>query len=90
MNKYDIRKRKRELDKLYQKPANRRLKYLAVGFAVIAIALMIAMILLIDSLSWRTMMLLRGCTGLSAIIFVALTGVLVYRVNREYYKERFS
>lgn len=73
-----------ELKKLYNKPANRKLKYSAIFAISIAIALMVAMLIWMGQLSYRTVLLMKGFAGLFAIIFAVLYGVLVYRVNREY------
>lgn len=73
-----------ELSKLYNKPANIRLKYCAVVAISIGIVLMLAMLVWMDRLSYRHLLLMKGLAGLFAIIFAVLYGVLVYRVNREY------
>lgn len=73
-----------ELKKLYNKPANRKLKYCAVVAISVTIALMLAMLICMEQLSYRSLLLMRGFAGLFAIVFVVLCGVLVYRVNREY------
>lgn len=75
-----------ELKKLYNKPANRKLKYCAVVAISISIALMLAMLIFMEQLSYRNLLLMRGFAGLFAIVFVVLYGMLVYRVNREYIK----
>lgn len=77
-----------ELSKLYNKPANRRLKYCAVVAILIGIVLMLAMLIWMDRLSYRHLLLMKGFAGLFAIIFAVLYGVLVYRVNREYIVKR--
>lgn len=73
-----------ELNKLYNKPANRKIKYCALVAISITIALMLAMLIWREQLSYRNILLMRGLAGLLAIIFVVLCGILVYRVNREY------
>lgn len=73
-----------ELNKLYNKPANRKLKYCAVVAVSITLALMLAMLICMKLLSYRNLLLIKGLAGSFAIIFVVLIGVLVYRVNREY------
>lgn len=73
-----------ELNKLYDKPANRKLKYCAIVAISISIALMLAMLIFLEQLSDRNLLLMKGLAGLFAIIFVVLYGILVYRVNREY------
>lgn len=73
-----------ELKKLYNKPANRKLKYCAILAISIVIALMVAILIWMDNLSYRNLLLMKGFAGLFAIIFAVLYGVLVYRVNREF------
>lgn len=77
-----------EQEKLYSTPSNRRLKYIAIGVAEICIILMLVMIIWYDQISWRMMLIMRGSAGLSAITFVILVAVLVYRVNVAYFKKR--
>lgn len=45
-------------------------------------------IFLMDKIDWTAYLLIRGFAGLSGILFVLLVGVLVYRVNAAYYKDR--
>lgn len=73
-----------ELKKLYNKPANRKLKYCAILAISIVIALMVAILIWMDNLSYRNLLILKGFAGLFAIVFAVLYGVLLYRVNREY------
>ncbi|MDE6136670.1 MAG: hypothetical protein K2F97_04275 [Muribaculaceae bacterium] len=73
-----------ELKKLYNKPANRRLKYCAIVAISITIALMLAMLIWMEHLSYRQLLLMKGSAGLFAIIFAVLYAALVYRVYREY------
>lgn len=73
-----------ELKKLYNTPANLRLKHIALCVIGLAIAILISMIFLVDKVSWQLWYFLRGCAGVLAIIFVIIVAVLVYRVNRAY------
>ncbi len=75
---------KEETDRLYRTCVNRRLKYIALSVIGIAILLLFATIFLHDSISRTTMMFMRGCAGVCAIVFVILLGILVYRVNSAY------
>ena len=75
---------KEETDRLYRTRVNRRLKYIAMTVIVIAILLLFATIFLQNSISWTTMMFMRGCAGVCAIVFVILVAILVYRVNSAY------
>ena len=73
-----------ELNKLYNKPANRKIKYCAVAAISVALALGFGMLIWIEQLSYRSILLIKSLAGLFAIIFAVLYGILVYRVNREY------
>lgn len=75
---------KEELKKLYNKPANLRLKHIALCDIGVAIAILVSMIFLVDKVSWQLWYFMRGCAGVLAIIFVIIVSVLVYRVNRDY------
>ena len=78
--------RQEELRKLYHTPANLRLKYIAIGAMFPVFVLMLIMIVWIDVLSVRTILFMRGCCGLFAIISVIVYAILVYRVNSAYQK----
>lgn len=73
-----------EIKKIYNKPANRKLKCYAVITISIAIVLLLAVIILMEELSDRNLLLMKGFAGLFAFIFAVLYGTLIYRVNREY------
>lgn len=78
-----------ELKRIYNKPANRKLKYCAIAAISIAAILLLVCLIWMDCLSVTSILLLRGFTGLFAIIFVVLYSVLLYRVNREYIKGKY-
>lgn len=73
-----------EIKKLYNTPANLRLKHIALCVIGVAIVIMISLVFLVDKVSWRVLYILRGAVGVLAIAFVIIVGVLVYRVNRSY------
>ena len=75
---------KEELKKLYNKPANLRLKHIALCVIGVAIAILVSMIFLVDKASWQLLAVMRGCAGVLAIIFVIIVTALVYRVNHDY------
>lgn len=83
-----MEEKRRVLEKYYQEKPNLRLKYAAITSACIAIALILATLFCLDSISFRTLLFMRGCTGLFAIIFVILVAILVYRVNVAYHKDK--
>lgn len=73
-----------EIKKLYNTPANLRLKHIALCVIGAAIAIMISLVFLVDKVSWQVLYILRGVAGVLAIAFVIIVAVLVYRVNRSY------
>lgn len=73
-----------ELRRIYGKPANRRLKRIALGIGFGAIALLLSTIFCGGGIPWPTMCILRGCAELLSLMFVVVVAILVYRVNREY------
>ena len=77
-----------ELEELMKAPANVRLKRIALGVIAIGIALQMIMIFLIDKISWKLLMVMRGCVGVSAIVFVVLVATLLYRVHSANLKQR--
>ena len=78
-----------ELKRIYNKPANRKLKYCAIAAISIAAIFLLVCLIWMDCLSITSILLLRGFTGLFAIFFVVLYSVLLYRVNREYIKGKY-
>lgn len=81
-------KRNNEIKKLYNSPANKRLRFWALASISVSIVLVLAMIIWIDKLEYKLLMFMRGCTGLFAIFFVILSAILVYRVNKEHIDKR--
>ena len=79
---------KAALNKIAQLPANRKYKYLALAFAISVIVLLIIMILVLDSISLTAFLVLRGCAGLCAILFLIFVACYVYRVYYTYYKQK--
>lgn len=77
-----------ELNRLYNASTNKRLKYSAIVVIAVAIALMLSMIIWMDDLSETSILIMRGCAGLGAIIFVVLVGILTYRVNSQHIQNR--
>ncbi len=76
--------RNRRMQELYNAPANRCLKRVALLVIAVVIVLLLSMVFLLDHISPRMLLLMRGCSGLGALVFVVLVGVLVYRVNKAY------
>lgn len=67
---------------------HRILKYAALTAIAVSIILILSMIIWIDELSPKAMLIMRGCAGLGAVIFVVLVGTLTYRVNKHHIADR--
>ena len=59
---------------------------MAIGVICVAIILMGIAAILIDDISDTMLLVMRGCAGLCAILFVIIVGILTYRVNNTYIK----
>lgn len=76
------------INRLYDAPEHRRIKYSAIAVISIVIILLLSLTIWIDKIPPKTIMIMRGCAGLGAIIFVILVGVLTYRVYRQHLDNR--
>lgn len=92
MRRYlENRERERmEIQKILDFRSNRRIKYIALGIIGIGIILQIISIIFIDSLPIRTLLFMRGCTGICAILFFVLAGIYIYRGYSKYWQDRNS
>lgn len=82
-------KLQQELQPYYREKTNLRLKYAALISLSISIILLLAMAFgVIDKSHPSLWLLMRGCAGLFALIFVILIGILVYRVNTAYFRAK--
>ncbi|MDE6269463.1 MAG: hypothetical protein K2M12_01245 [Muribaculaceae bacterium] len=61
--------------------AGRRLKCAAFIAAALCVALLLAQIIFLADMPARTLLFLRGCAGLCAIVFVILVAILTFRAN---------
>ena len=77
-----------ELNQRYKSSKYKRLKYTALGFFIAGIVLFAIMIVFMDSLSDWMYLFLRGCAGVLALIGVIIYAIYVYRINRDYERER--
>lgn len=84
----DIYKETEEKRKIAQLPVNRRLKYISWFFGIAVIAILITLIIGIDSFSLTALLILRGCAGLCAILFLISVACYLYRINYTYYKQK--
>lgn len=78
-----------EKEKYYREKTNIRLKYAALISIGISIILLLIMTFgLVDLNNTTALLVMRGCAGLFALLFVVLVGILVYRVNVSYFNDR--
>lgn len=78
------------LEPYYNRKVNKRLKY-AICISLGAEFVLLVLQFILDPLDYRDYipyMLLRGFAGVFAWIVFILTGIMVYRVNNEYFKDR--
>lgn len=89
-NYFEQRERfQQEREKYYREKTNLRLKYAALISIVISIILLLTMAFgFVDFNNMTAILFMRGCAGLFALVFVVLVGILVYRVNTSYFKDK--
>lgn len=77
-----------DMNNLYHAPKYRKLKYWALAIITTVILLLFATTIWTEELSPNALLIIRGCAGLGAIIYVVLVGILTYRVNSQHIKNR--
>ena len=85
----DIYKEKPEKEKIAQQPSIRKLKYLALFFISIGIAIILINLIWLETFSTTVILVLRGCEGICAIIFVIIVGIYMHKINTIYHEQRF-
>lgn len=80
--------RRRAFRRYYNERTNKRLKYIALASVSVTIMLKVLMVFCLDSLSMRSLLFMRGCAGLFAIVFIVLVATIVYRANVAYFKDK--
>lgn len=83
-------KRNAELKQIARQPEIRRFYIRAIISAVIGIIFLLTMIIFIDQISDKLMLLLRGCTGLFAIISMIFAGIFYYKMYSTYRKNQYN
>ncbi len=86
----DYWQNKQDINRLFDAPQFRKLKYAALIVIGIVIAVQFAMINWLEHIPYKTMLFLRGCVGAGAIVFVILAAILAYKVYSEYFRDRFN
>ena len=85
----DIYKEKQDKERIAQQPFIKKLKYLALFFISIGIALILTNLIWLETFSTTVILVLRGCEGICAIIFVIIVGIYMHKINTTYNKQRF-
>ena len=85
---YKYLQEREELKNLYNSPENRRLKYCAITIITIVIILLLSMTIWVNKISSNVLLIMRGCAGLGAVLFVVIVGFLSYRVNKQHISHR--
>lgn len=67
-----------ELNRIYNEPANKKLKYCSIVAISITMALLLIRLIWINQLSDIYILIIKGFAGMFAIIFAVLYGVLIY------------
>ena len=65
-------------------PAGKRLRNISFAAIAACAALLITVALCINLLSWKIILLLRGCAGLCGIIFIIVYGLLLYKAHSSF------
>jgi len=81
---------KQDINQLFNAPQFWKLKYAALIVIGIVIAVQLAMIIWLEHIPYKTMLFLRMCGGVGAIVFVILVAILAYKVYSEYFHNRYN
>lgn len=84
----DYWQHKEGINRLFNAPKHRSLKYSAIVVICLVILTQLATIFWQNNISYRTLLWIRGFVGLCALIFVVLVAILCYRVYSDYFKNR--
>lgn len=79
-----------EINRLFNTPQHKHLKYAALIVIGVVIAAQIAIIIWDDDISNRIKSFIQGCVGLGAIVFVILVTILTYTVFSEYFRSKYD
>ncbi len=79
-----------ELNRQYNSPEYKRLKWAALAFISITIILLAVMALCLEHISPVAMLIMRGCAGVCALMFVVLVGILSYKANKQHITNRWN
>ena len=87
-------KRREEMNANYKQfnhtPAGRATLIICIVFTAMTLLLLLIPLFHSEDISWRTTMIINGCTGLSAIISMIAYTFYAYMANSNYWKRRNS
>lgn len=89
MNNRYIQQRN-NMSEWFRRLIHREWKYSAIGFGVATLLMMLTTGLMLDKVSWHTMMVMSGCIGALAIIFVIICAIYYCKVYKDYISHRFD
>jgi nitrogen fixation/metabolism regulation signal transduction histidine kinase len=79
----------RQINRLFNAPRYRYLKYSALVIIGAVIAVQIAMIIWIDDISNKARLVIQGCVSIGVAIFVLLVTIISYRVFTDYSMSKY-
>ncbi len=88
LNKY-LQEREK-MDEQYSAPKYRKLKFAAISVLAVGIIILLCIAFEMQSIPPKAMLIMQGCAGLSAIIFVVLVTIITYRANKEHINNRIN
>ena len=65
------------------------MKYLALFFISIGIALILTNLIWLETFSPTVILVLRGCEGICAVIFVIIAALYIHKINTIFNEQRF-
>ncbi len=84
------RQKKQDINQVLKAPKYRKLKNAALIAIAIVIALQLAMIIWLKHIPYKTLLFLRGCVGIGALLFVILVAILVYKAYSDYFNNKYN
>lgn len=68
----------------------KRLKNIALAAIAISIVLLLVSAFFIEGISWKMLLILRGCAGVGAIVFVIAYAILLFRANNQNFQDQIN
>ncbi len=81
---------RQSINEWLNRPKYRVWKYSAIGIACVIFLLLMSTVIWMDSLQWRSVMILRGCAGALAILLFVICAIYYYIAYNDYIRHRFN